>query len=151
MPFIKHLFPLAKVAPIMVPINKTAPEVGQAVGRTLQSYKYNATVVGTTDLTHYGPGYGFTPYGVGPDALRWAKDENDRRFIDLVCAMRDGDLVAEASKRHNACNSGAAAATIAAVRVLGATRGVLLRHTTSSEVLGGEHEDAVGYAGIVFE
>jgi hypothetical protein len=151
MPLIQRLFPKAKVVPLMVPIAKTATEVGVAVGRTLQSYKYDAVVVGTTDLTHYGPSYGFVPYGVGPDGKRWAKEENDRHFIELVCDLRDDLLVSEASKRHNACNSGAAAATIAAARVLGASRGVLLEHTTSSEVLGGEHHDSVGYAAIVFE
>ena len=40
----------------------------EAVGRTLKAYKYDALIVGTTDLTHYGPRYGFIPQGVGPAA-----------------------------------------------------------------------------------
>ena len=71
-----------------------------------------------------------------------------------MCAMRGKELVPEAKDRRNACNSGAAAATIAAATALGATEGVLLEHTTSSEVLAGqvpaEQTDSVGYAGIVF-
>lgn len=154
MPFIKHLFPETKVVPIMMPIVATASEVGDAVGRTLRSYGYEALVLGTTDLTHYGPSYGFVPRGVGDKANAWAKEDNDRRFIDLMCAMRGKELVPEAKDRRNACNSGAAAATIAAATALGATEGVLLEHTTSSEVLAGqvpaEQTDSVGYAGIVF-
>ena len=111
-------------------------------------------MVGTTDLTHYGPRYGFTPKGVDAEAMAWAKNDNDRRFIDLVLEMKAGELVPEAATHRNACNSGAAAATISAVKALGATTGVLLEHTTSREVLGGEmssgEPDSVGYAGFVF-
>jgi AmmeMemoRadiSam system protein B len=154
MPFIRHLFPAAKVVPLMVPVNNRAHEVGEAVGRTLSAYDYDALVVGTTDLTHYGPGYGFAPEGVGADGNSWAKEINDRRFIELVCQMKATELVAEATVHKNACNAGATAATVAAVQALGATQGVLLEHTTSSEVLagklGGDSHDSVGYAGIIF-
>ncbi|MGD2110728.1 MAG: AmmeMemoRadiSam system protein B [Phycisphaerae bacterium] len=150
MPFVKHLFPDAKIAPIMVPPVETADEVGEAVARTLKAYDYDAVIIGTTDLTHYGPDYGFTPQGVGPNANAWAKVENDRRFVDLLCAVDSGDLVAEAKEHKNACSSGAAAATVSAVAQLGATEGVLLDHTTSAEVLPGDHDNSVGYAGIVY-
>ena len=154
MPFVKHLFPEVKVVPIMVPPMKTADEVGEAVARTLTAYKYDALIVGTTDLTHYGPGYGFIPKGVGATGNAWAKTENDRRFINLVCAMRAKELVPEATDHKNACGSGAAAATVAAAKAFGASEGVLLTHTTSSEVLAGqfpgEQTDSVGYAAVVF-
>ena len=154
MPFVRHLFPEARVVPIMVPPSPTAHEVGEAVGRTLSSYNYEGLIVGTTDLTHYGPGYGFIPQGIGAKANTWAKEDNDRRFIDLVCAMRASEVVGEALRNHNACGSGAVAATLGAATVLGATRGVLLEHTTSSELMAsrisGDVSDSVGYAGVVF-
>lgn len=155
LPFIRKLFPSVKVVPVMVPVNKSAAEVGEAVARTLNAYDYDAMILGTTDLTHYGPHYGFTPHGVGARANAWAKEVNDRRFIDLVRTMRANEVVAEAAQYHNACNAGAVAATIAAAAALGATQGVLLEHTTSSEKLSGksgaEMADSVGYAGIVFK
>jgi len=133
MPFVKHLFPEAKVVPIMVPQVPTAYEVGEAIGRTLTAYKYNALIVGTTDLTHYGPRYGFIPHG----------------------SMRAKEVVSEAIEHKNACGGGATAATVAAVAALGATKGMLLEHTTSTEVAGGrmpdDQADSVGYAAIVFE
>ena len=154
MPFIVHLFPDAKVVPIMVPPVSTAHEVGEAVGRTLKVYDYDALVIGTTDLTHYGPNYGFVPHGVGAKGNAWAKDENDRRFIDLILALRGGELVPAAAQHRSACSSGAAAATLGAVTALGATKATLLVHATSAEVLGskmpGDMADSVGYAGIVF-
>lgn len=154
MPFVRYLFPDVKVVPIMVPVGTSALDVGDAVGRTLKAYQYDALIVGTTDLTHYGPRYGFTPHGEGAEANRWAKNENDTRFLDLLCRMRADELVAEARKRRNACNSGAAVATIKAVQVLGAQRGVLLEHATSAETARvdefTEPSDSVGYAGLVF-
>lgn len=153
-PFVKLLFPDSKILPIMVPPRGIADEVGEAVARTIAAYSYDAVIVGTTDLTHYGPHYGFVPEGVGEQANRWAKDVNDQRFIDMVCALRSGSLVSEALQHRNACSSGAVAATVAACASLGATRGVTLAHTSSSEVLANQTnqpmEDSVGYAGIVF-
>jgi AmmeMemoRadiSam system protein B len=132
----------------------TAYEIGEAVGRTLKVYDYDALVIGTTDLTHYGPNYGFTPHGVGAAGNTWAKEENDRRFIDLLLALRGEELVAEAARHRSACSSGAAAATVGAVVALGASKATLLEHTSSAEVLGsktpGEMTDSVGYAGVVF-
>ncbi len=153
-PFVKRLFPEAKILPIIVPPRAVADEVGEAIGRTLNAYGYNAAVVGTTDLTHYGPHYGSIPQGPGERGNRWAKEVNDRRFIELACAMKSGSMVSEALEHKNACSSGAAAATTSACAVMGATRGILLEHATSSEVLAGRTQDAaedsVGYAGILF-
>ncbi len=154
LPFVRHLFPSAKMIPIMVPPGAHAHEVGEAVARTLTVYRYNAVVVGTTDLTHYGPSYGFTPRGAEAKGRRWAKEENDRRFLDRVCALQASELVAEAARHKNACSSGAAAATVAAAVALGATRAAVLEHTTSAEVFPSAEaaapKDSVGYAGIVF-
>ena len=154
LPLIKHLFPEIKIVPIMVPPIEPAPEVGDAVARTLKAYKYDAVIVGTTDLTHYGPSYGYVPQGIGPDGNRWAKTQNDRSFLDLVCALQSEDVVSEARRNQNACGAGAVAATLAAVSALGASGGLLLEHTTSGEVLatktGALQQDSVGYAGVVF-
>jgi AmmeMemoRadiSam system protein B len=153
-PFVKHLFPEAKIVPIMVPAVKWAHEVGDAVARTLNAYGYDALVVGTTDLTHYGPNYGFIPHGIGPKGNTWAAEVNDRRFVELVCRLKTKQVVAEATEHRNACSSGAVAATLAAVCGLGATEAVLLEQTSSSEVLadraGDEVTNSVGYAGVVF-
>ena len=154
LPFVQRLFPGVKVVPIMVPPTPAASEVGEAVARTIEVYDYHALVVGTTDLTHYGPQYGLVHRGVGVEANAWAKNENDRRFIDLMCAMRSTEVVAEANARKNACNAGAVAATMRAALALGASRGILLTHSTSSKVARKlektESENSVGYCGIVF-
>lgn len=153
-PFIQHYLPKVKIVPIMVPPSEKSHTVGQIVGRVCAESAADVAFLGSTDLTHYGPSYDFEPHGGGMAGLNWARNENDRRMIDLILGLKDDAVVAEARTRQNACGSGAIAATIAACRQAGATRATLLRHTTSYEVLRARFNepptDAVGYAGVVF-
>jgi AmmeMemoRadiSam system protein B len=149
-PFIQYLFPDAKILPLMVPPDNQAVTLGKRIGTLLSTWNQPVIVLGSTDLTHYGPGYHFTPAGVGPGTLAWSK-ENDRRLIQLALEMKAENVIPEARSHHNACGAGAVAALVATARTLGAQKGVLLEHTTSYEVRSeGEIEDFVGYAGIVF-
>ena len=150
-PLLQQVMPDCKLLPILVPPVDTAAEVGRAVAGTVEAYGSEAIFVGSTDLTHYGPTYGMTSHGAGPEGFAWAKQVNDRRMIDLILGLDAEGVVPEAAEHHNACGAGAVAATLAAVKRLGATEAVLLEHTSSAEVMPSPHtEDAVGYAGIVF-
>ncbi|MFQ5424520.1 MAG: AmmeMemoRadiSam system protein B [Phycisphaerae bacterium] len=152
-PFIQHLMPDSMIVPIMVPPNDKAAALGTAVGSACRGYGADVLFIGSTDLTHYGPRYGFIPEGVGAGGLEWARDVNDRRMIDAIRAMRDSEVVDEARANQNACGAGAIAATLAACKACGALRATLLEHTTSFEVLRERFpepaSDAVGYAGIL--
>jgi AmmeMemoRadiSam system protein B len=153
-PFIQHLLPKATIVPIMIPVDQRAAELGRIVGLACKRYGVAAVFLASTDLTHYGPGFSFAPEGVGEAGLHWAKTVNDRRMIDLMLAMRDGDVVAEAVANRNACGGGAIAAGIAASKSYGAKSAALLEHTTSHEVaqeiLPEPARDSVGYAAMVF-
>jgi len=153
LPFLQYVAPQAQLLPIMVPPSATAYEVGEIVAEQVCSSGRKVAYLGSTDLTHYGPWYRFTPQGVGPAAIAWAKEVNDRRIIDLCLSLSAEQVVEEAKKHQNACGSGAIAATLAAARSSGATRARLCSHTNSAEVLRGrlgDMSDAVGYAGIIF-
>jgi len=154
-PFIQDIFPGAKILPILVPPREQAVALGEAVGGIIERAEQKKIVcIGSTDLTHYGPSYGFTPMGVGKAALQWAKDVNDRRFIEPALRMDAHGLLAAAAENCNACGAGAAAATIAAAKHLGKSAGTLLAHTTSNEIMLEKMKttsrDSVGYAAIVF-
>ncbi|MDD4890637.1 MAG: AmmeMemoRadiSam system protein B [Phycisphaerae bacterium] len=152
-PLIRHRFPAAKIVPILVPPSGVAHEIGAAVGKAIRSAGADAVVLGSTDLTHYGPRFPFTPRGLGPAALRWAKEVNDAGVIRLVETLAAERVVAETEKNSNACGGGAVAATLAAAAAMGATRGVVLEHVTSYEVMlkrfGERSDDAVGYLSAV--
>lgn len=154
-PFIQHLFGEAKILPIMVPPAKFAAELGADIAGVICGAEGKKIVcIGSTDLTHYGPRYGFYPQGAGPDGIKWAKQVNDRDFIDLAVSMQAERIVEAAMEKTNACGAGAAAATVAAAKSLGKTKGLLLAHTHSNEVMqrrfGQSSEESVGYAAIVF-
>jgi len=153
-PFIQHLFSDAKILPIIVPPNEQAISLGEAVGDIVAPAEEKIVCIGSTDLTHYGPRYGFTPMGVGAEALQWADSVNDQEFIDLALKLEPQSLLASAAENCNACGPGAAAATVAAAKKLGRTEGLLLAHTNSNEVMlremGTTGADSVGYAAIVF-
>jgi MEMO1 family protein len=150
LPFVQVLFPSARILPLATPPLDSAPEVGRAVGRAVRELGRQAVGIGSSDLTHYGPRYGFAPVGVGERALEWAR-QNDARLLDGVVAMRASGILAEAEAHQNACGAGAIAAAIAFAAELGATQGVLLQQTTSHEVLPtGRPTDFVGYGAVAF-
>jgi AmmeMemoRadiSam system protein B len=153
-PFIQHLFPEAAIVPIIVPPHESAIGLGDAVAELSADRAAGIVCIGSTDLTHYGPRYGFTPMGIGADALGWASSVNDRQFIDLAIALEPQGLLSNAIENGNACGPGAAAATVAVAKRLGAAKGVLLAHTNSNEIMlrqmGHASHDSVGYAAIVF-
>ncbi len=149
-PMIKYLFPKTSIVPIAVPPGEEAVALGEGIGRVIAGRGLNAVVIGSTDLTHYGDNYGFSPAGYGPKAYQWMR-ENDERIIRLALELRAGDILEEAEKNSNACGPGAMSATVAASKVMGSKSGVLLEHVTSYDVYPqGEFEMAVGYAGIIF-
>ena len=154
-PFIQHLMPGTLIVPIMVPPNDDAAALGAAIGRACKSYGADVVFLASTDLTHYGPRYGFVPQGVGAAGLKWARDVNDRRMIDAIRTLRETDVVDEAAAHQNACGAGAVAATLAACRAFECRRATLLEHTTSYDVLSQRFDepmtDAVGYAGMIID
>ena len=154
-PFIQYLFPGAKILPILVPPVDQAIVLGAAVAEIISGHEHKRIIcLGSTDLTHYGPRYGFVPKGTGPKAVQWAQNVNDKEFIDLALELNAAALVASAARNGNACGPGAAAATVSAAKDLGSEQGLLLAQTSSSEVMhdkmGKSSTDSVGYAAIVF-
>lgn len=150
LPFIKYLFPEARIVPLLVPPRENSPAIGEIVARAAAPRRQEVFLVGSSDLTHYGSHYGFAPRGTGPAALAWAK-ENDQRLLDEVVRMQAEAIVERALTDRSACGAGAIAATVAAARAFGATRGIILEHTTSHDVQPmGSPTDFVGYAAVVF-
>ena len=154
-PFIQYLFAGAKILPILVPPTEEAIALGTRVGEIIaQDEQKKIICLGSTDLTHYGPRYGFIPKGTGEKALAWAKEVNDETFIEAALKLDAASLLTIAAENSNACGPGASAATVAAAKVLGASRGYLLAHTTSNEIMrekmSTSSADAVGYAAIIF-
>jgi AmmeMemoRadiSam system protein B len=154
-PFIQRLFPNAKIVPMLVPVADFDPTFGSRVGQLIREQTDKKVVcVASSDLTHYGPRYGFCPEGTGPAALKWACEVNDMEFIDLALKMETDRLLQSALDKGNACGPAAVATMIAAAKAMGRICGVLLGHTSSNNVMKAKFnetsEESVGYAAIVF-
>jgi MEMO1 family protein len=148
LPFIKYFFPDTRILPIGVPPNPASLKIGERVVELSQSLGRNVMVLGSTDLTHYGPNYGFKPKGSGNQAVEWVKRENDKRLVDLILNLDPLGVIDESLRNHNACCSGAVASAIAAAKRLGARRAERLVYSTSYDVR--PDDSFVGYVGLIF-
>jgi len=148
LPFIKYVFPHVKILPIGVPPAPASIKIGERVAEIAEDMGKKMLVLGSTDLTHYGYNYGYTPKGTGQQALEWVKNENDRKMVDLMLAMDTESIISEALMNSNACCSGAVAAAIAAMKRMGARKGEELIYGTSYDI--NPSSSFVGYVGIIF-
>jgi hypothetical protein len=148
LPFIKYFFHDVKILPIGVRPSVDSIRIGERVAEISELLDRNILILGSTDLTHYGNNYGFTPKGVGDKAVEWVKNENDKKVVDLMLQMDPEGVIRESMNNQNACCSGAVATTIAAAKKLGARKGEKLIHFTSYDVR--PDDSFVGYVGVVF-
>ncbi len=148
LPFVKHFFKDSKCLVIGVPPTDEAEVLGKMVVEIAKQCGFNIKIIGSTDLTHYGPNYGFVPEGVGEESVNWVKTENDKRIIDAALSADSPLIIKEGTSNFNACCSGALAATASAAKAFGRNEGVLLNYHTSYDTTPGD--SFVGYAGIVY-
>jgi len=148
LPFIKYFFPDVKIVPLGVPPSTDSLRIGDRIAEISEIIGKHIRVLGSTDLTHYGYNYGYTPKGDGEEAIAWVKGENDKKMVDLMLEMDSEKVIEESLRSYNACCGGAAATAIAAARRLGACRAEKLIYTTSYDIR--PDRSFVGYVGIVF-
>ena len=154
-PFVQYLFPRARILPIIVPPVSAAVDFGKLLAELVRETKdKKVCVIASTDLTHYGPRYGFYPQGFGVEGISWAKEVNDQDFIDNALSLRAEELLVSSLEKENSCGPGASAALISFAKAMGVENGTLLAHTHSYDIMmqkfQQKSEDSVGYAAIVF-
>jgi AmmeMemoRadiSam system protein B len=147
LPMVKYFFPQAKVMAVRAPHSQRAMELGQAVAQVAQELNLSLLAFGSSDLTHYGPNYGWSPKGYGPAAVKWVKEVNDKEYVDKALKMDAPGVLQAAASDQSSCSAGATAAAISASRAMGATKATLVDYYTSYDI----RPDAsfVGYAGIL--
>ena len=147
LPIVKYLFPSARYVGVRISPTKIATELGNFLSDYSSRVGENIVFVGSTDLTHYGNAYGFTPSGSGKRAIRWA-EENDRRFLDTLVRM-DLDLaISDSRENRSACSAGAAVAAGAYAIAQMIERGYLLGYQSSVEK--GSSDSFVGYGAVIY-
>jgi len=148
LPMIAQMQPAAKLLWLRCPPHYGSKELGAALGRASATLGKKVACVGSTDLTHYGPAYGFMPAGRGEKAEKWVKGTNDKAFIDALLDMNCETALAHAVRKGSACSAGAAVAALGFAIETGATEAHLLAYATSLEMR--QDDSFVGYAAVAF-
>jgi AmmeMemoRadiSam system protein B len=157
LPAARRFFPRASLLWLRLGADIRAAEAGALIARAAASLNRRAVLIGSTDLTHYGPDYGFCPKGLGEQAVEWVKTVNDRRFIEAVVSGDARAVIERANNEHSACSAGAVLCALSFSRQLAAASdgtkpaAKLLAYNTSADALkdsfygGGSF---VGYAAL---
>lgn len=149
LPMIKYFFPNAKLLWLRLPPSYTIiKEIAKNIADYEKKTENKIIVVGSTDLTHYGYNYSFSPKGGGEAALKWVKNVNDKEFIDLITNYKIEEAIEHSIEYKSACSAGAAAFAAQYAYIKGAGKGELLRYHTSYDI--SPSDSFVGYAAIAF-
>ena len=152
LPMVHYFFHNAKLLWLRFPSELSSFEAGKLLDKAASSLKRRLAVLASTDLTHYGANYGFSPKGRGKPALDWVKNVNDAAFIKAVLGGDPSQVLERAEEDHSACSAGAVLGAIgfAAAQAKSAK---LIEYKTSADVRGnneGIPDSFVGYAAISF-
>ncbi|AFM28214.1 AmmeMemoRadiSam system protein B [Desulfomonile tiedjei] len=148
LPMIRMFFPHIPVIAVHSPATKQAAILAESIHNLLNEKGLSAIYIGSADLTHYGPNYGFSPKGTGASAVTWVREENDRSLIDKALTGDVQGVIDDAFQKHNTCSAGPIASVMASVGFHGIHSGTLLDYYTSHDIMPGT--SFVGYSAIVF-
>ncbi|MDR1909877.1 MAG: AmmeMemoRadiSam system protein B [Spirochaetaceae bacterium] len=148
LPMVKHFFPVARLLWLRLPADPASLDAGTAIAQTAAALGRNFVLLGSTDLTHYGSNYGFSPQGAGPEALAWVKTKNDKAFIDAVLASDPALVLRRALDDRSACSPGPVLACLGCAEYLRAGPPSLLSYATSADTAPSVPDSFVGYAAL---
>lgn len=139
LPFLQYIADSrVKIVPIVVAHLSREDEsllvedLGQAMAQAMKDR--DAIIIASTDLTHYEP--------------KSAADPKDETAINEIIDLDWRGLLDVVEAEHiSMCGAVPTAAAIRAAKQLGATRGELLKHYTSGDVIG-DTSQVVGYGSL---
>ena len=108
LPMVHYFFPKACLLWLRFPADLSSFEAGKLLADAASSLGKKIAVLASTDLTHYGPNYGFSPHGRGRPALEWVMKVNDAAFIRAVLEGNPSRVLERAESDRSACSAGAA-------------------------------------------
>lgn len=148
LPFLSALEEHASVLWLRCGPDAFSQTLGRVLHRIAEASDRRIVCIASTDLTHYGPSYHFTPAEAGEDPYTWVRDVNDAEIISLMREMNSSALLEHANQRRSACSAGAAAAVIEFSLAEQVRTGRFLSYENSYRMAPGE--SFVGYASLVF-
>ena len=155
LPFLQYIYDERfKIVPITVGYGdyEMCENVGTAIAEAAEDLGRDIVVIGSTDFTHYGSLYGYTPVGTSPfrKVLEWVY-KTDNSLIETIISLDAEGLIKKVRENnYTMCGYLPVATMIVAAKKMGASKGELLKYATSYDVQGST-DLIVGYASIVIE
>ena len=152
LPMAHYFFPEAELIWLRLASDEKSFEAGKIISQAAETINRRVDILASTDLTHYGPNYGFTPKGKGAAALKWIQEVNDAAFIKAVESGDCAQALRCAEEDCSSCSAGAVlgAMGFAAAQNLGNAR--LLQYATSADAdeCAAIPDSFVGYAAFAW-
>ena len=145
LPIVKLFFGNVKISSIYLPPNL---KIIDMIEKLYNNFNYRSVFIGSTDLTHYGDNYNFYHHDKSIEPIKWVKEVNDKKYVDLLLSMDGEKSVDYALKNHSACSPGAALGAIITAKKKNKTIGKLMGYSTSYDVR--KDSSFVGYTGIIY-
>jgi AmmeMemoRadiSam system protein B len=152
LPMAHYFFPKANLLWLRLPAEIKSYESGKTLSQIAAKLNRKIAVCASTDLTHYGRNYGFSPQGYGEPALRWVREVNDAAFIKAVESGSSREVLLRAEEDFSSCSAGAVLGAMGFAETEGLKKARLLAYATSADKEEGEVPDSfVGYASFRFD
>ena len=149
LPMVHYFFPEALLLWLRFPAGISSFDSGKLLAEAAKGLGRKIAVLASTDLTHYGDNYAFSPRGRGKTALDWVKNVNDAAFI---AAVLDGDpsrVLKRAEDDSSSCSAGAVLGAMGFCSATDKINSRLLDYRTSADASDdGIPDSFVGYAAI---
>jgi AmmeMemoRadiSam system protein B len=146
LPFIKKVFPTARLVPLLVGELKDEEEI-KALSSHLASFlDPEDLLVVSSDFTHYGPRFGYTPFQGDMEENIRRLDRSAYHFLEHHDLL--GFLQFKKKTQTTICGFYSLALLISLLRK--ETQASLLAYHTSREAAKGETENSVSYLAIAF-
>ena len=150
LPMVHYYFPRSELLWLRFPAEISSFEAGKLLAESARNLGRRIAVLASTDLTHYGDNYGFSPKGRGKPALEWVKMVNDAAFIAAVLEGDPSQVLERAEKDHSACSAGAVVGALGFTAAIGKVNARLIDYRTSADAAEDENPGSfVGYGAIL--
>jgi AmmeMemoRadiSam system protein B len=148
LPFIKALMGTVEIVPLRVPSGDKCLEIVPIIIEYAAINNLKIAVIGSTDLTHYGPNYNFEPESSLADPVEWVR-KRDNKILQAMINNQVQEILNLSRIEYSACSAGAAACTSLFASLKNNSRGKLLKYDTSLSKH--EADSFVGYGSIIYE
>jgi len=150
LPMVRYFMPNAHLLWIRLPADMLSFDAGKSLAAAAKDLGRKIAVLASTDLTHYGPNYRYAPKGCGPQALKWVKEVNDRKFIEAVESGDPQAALERAESDLSSCSAGAVLGAMGYASAINAGPARLLEYGTSADATdtAAIPDSFVGYAAI---